>query len=183
MVKLRKVAVQHHLVTSYRVDLADHQVAADRLHCHDPWSSNTISHCRSSQRCAPTFSQNVPRCCGTRRSLRPPDGGRGDLLGEVMRMLRLFSAQATGQQNSSRLAGSGGSALRIGIRLFSMSKWYKFKWTAGAIRSLFSMPCSHQRKSPGPGRGFWCGVVLWRYQRVIAMRSTGVFRSSSMRRK
>jgi len=61
----------------------------------------TISHFRSSQRCAAIFpangmkhSQDDPRCCGTGRSLHPPDGGRDDLLGEVMRMLRLRSAQA-----------------------------------------------------------------------------------------
>ena len=40
---------------------------------------------------------------------------RDDLLREVMRMLRLHSAQAKGKQNLSRLAGSGGSVLRIGI--------------------------------------------------------------------
>jgi len=46
--------------------------------------------------------------------LRPPFGGlrhrselRDDLLGEVMRMLRLLSAQAKSKQNLSRLAGSG----------------------------------------------------------------------------
>ena len=38
-----------------------------------------------------------------------------DLLGEVMRMLRLRAAQAKSKQNLSRLAGSGGSVLRIGI--------------------------------------------------------------------
>jgi len=56
------------------------------------------------------LSQDDPR-----RPLRPPDGGRDELLGEVMRMLRLRSAQAKSKQELSRLAGSGGSVLRIGI--------------------------------------------------------------------
>ena len=68
---------------------------------------NTILQYRSSQRCTAIFpasgmkhSQDDPR-----RSLRPPDGGRDDLIGEVMRMLRLRSAQAKSKQNLSRLAG------------------------------------------------------------------------------
>jgi len=50
-----------------------------------------------------------------RRSLRPPDSGRDDLLGEITRMLRLLSAQAKSKQELSRLAGSGGSLLRNGM--------------------------------------------------------------------
>jgi len=79
---------------------------------------NTISHYRSTQRCAAIFpvggmkhSQEDPR-----RPLHPPDGGRDDLLGGVRWMLRLRSAQAKSKQNLSRLAGSGGSVLRIGIQ-------------------------------------------------------------------
>ena len=48
-------------------------------------------------------ARDVPRCRGTRRPLRPPDGGRDDLLGEAMRMLRLRSARAKSKQNLSRL--------------------------------------------------------------------------------
>ena len=54
--------------------------------------------------------------------LRPPGGGLrrrserwDDLLGEVLRMLRLLSAQAKSKQELSRLARSGGSVMRIGI--------------------------------------------------------------------
>ena len=46
-------------------------------------------------------SQDDPR-----RPLRPPDGGREDLIGEVVRMLRLLSAQAKSKQELSRIAGS-----------------------------------------------------------------------------
>ena len=77
--------------------------------CAPLFCSNTISHYRSTQRCAAIFpvggmkhSQDDPR-----RSLRPPDGGRDDLLGEEMRK--------KSKQELSRLAGSGGSVLRIGI--------------------------------------------------------------------
>ena len=45
-------------------------------------------------------SQDDPR-----EALDPQDGGRDDLIGEVMRMLRLRSAQAKSKQNLSRLAG------------------------------------------------------------------------------
>jgi len=71
----------------------------------------TISHYRSAQRCAAIFpvggmkhSQDDPR-----RSLRPPDGGRDDLLGEVMRKKRFVPTQRVASR-------SGGSVLRIGIR-------------------------------------------------------------------
>ena len=55
-------------------------------------------------------SQDDPR-----RSLRPPDGGRDDLLGEVMRKKRHRPDLSGSKQELSRLAGSGGSVLRIGI--------------------------------------------------------------------
>jgi len=77
----------------------------------------TISHYRSAQRCAAIFpvggmkhSQDDPR-----RSLRPPDGGRDDLLGEVMRKKRHRPDLSGSKQELSCLAGSGGSVLRIGI--------------------------------------------------------------------
>ena len=69
---------------------------------------NTTSHYRSSQRCAAIFpvggmkhSQDDPR-----RSLRPPDGGRNDLLAEVMRMLRLLSSQAKSKRVGWNLLSS-----------------------------------------------------------------------------
>jgi len=48
---------------------------------------NTISHYRSTQRCAAIFPIGGMKHSqdDMRRSLRPPDGGRDDLLGEVMR--------------------------------------------------------------------------------------------------
>jgi len=58
------------------------------------------------------LSQDDPR-----RSLRPPDGGRDDLLGEVMRKKRHRPDPSGSKQELSRLAGSGGSVLRIGIDL------------------------------------------------------------------
>jgi len=70
----------------------------------------TISHYRSAQRCAAIFpdsgmehSQDDPS-----RSLRPPDGGRDDLLGEVMRKKR----HCPDPRGARR---SGGSVMRIGI--------------------------------------------------------------------
>ena len=71
--------------------------------------ANTISHYGSTQRCAAIFpvggmkhSQDDPR-----RSLRPPDGGRDDLLGEVMRKKRHRPDPSGSKQELSRLAGSG----------------------------------------------------------------------------
>ena len=84
---------------------------------------DTNSRYRSTQRCAAIFplggmkhSQDVPIHIGTRRSVRPPDGGREDLLGEVMRKKRHCPDPSGSKQNLSRLAGSGGSVLRIGMR-------------------------------------------------------------------
>ena len=90
--------------------------------------SITISHYRAAQRCAAILpasgmehSQDDPR-----RSLRPPDGGRDNLIGELLRMLRFLSAQAKSKKDLSRLAGSGGSVLRIrtmqGERLFDPAR-------------------------------------------------------------
>ena len=69
-----------------------------------------------------TFAGRSEEVVASAGLLRPPFGGlrrrcelRDDLLGEVMRMLRLRSAQAKSKQNLSRLAGSGGSVLRFGI--------------------------------------------------------------------
>jgi len=90
--------------------------------------SITISHYRAAQRCAAILpasgmehSQDDPR-----RSLRPPDGGRDNLTGEVMRKKRHRPDPSGSKQELSRLAGSGGSVMRIGIvqgeRLFDPAR-------------------------------------------------------------
>jgi len=56
-----------------------------------------------------------------REALDPQDGGRDDLIGEVMRMLRLLSAQAKSKQNLSRRAGSGGCEARNGVNTLAGS--------------------------------------------------------------
>ena len=47
--------------------------------------------------------------------MHPPDGGRDDLLGEVMRKKRHRPDLSGSKHNLSRLAGSGVSVLPIGI--------------------------------------------------------------------
>jgi len=75
-------------------------------------------------------SQDDPR-----RSSRPPDGGRDDLLGEVMRMLRFLSAQAKSKQELSRLAGTGGSVLRIGIKQDGSAVMAPKAWKEMSVKS------------------------------------------------
>ena len=64
-------------------------------------------------------SQDDPR-----RSLRPPDVGRDDLLGEVMRKKRFVPTQRVASR-------SGGSVLRIGIKLYRLAakRWARERET------------------------------------------------------
>ena len=97
----------------------------------------TISHYRSTQRCAAIFpvggmkhSQDDPR-----RSSRPPDGGRDDLLGEVMRKKRHRPDPSGSKQDLSRLAGTGGSVLRIGIKQDGSAVMAPKAWKEMSVKS------------------------------------------------
>jgi len=64
-------------------------------HNEDEWlmyhvQCYTISHYRSTQRCAAIFPASGMKHSqdDQRRPLRPPDGGRDDLIGKVMRKKR-----------------------------------------------------------------------------------------------
>jgi len=115
-------------------------------------------------------SQDDPR-----RSLRPPDGGRDDPFGEVMRMFRLLSAQAKNKADLSRFAGSDRFLCPNGISRYTKDASLIFLHTSVFIptqRVRFQLRSPSVRvHSPYP----WSAIRPVRRRRAIGKGPLGSF--------